>query len=587
MKIFSTFFILVSLVIVSLTIISSSILQINAERPPIDYLLLNDTKTMTSSQFEKAIADFHSWFSDNYAGTLQVKLRPSEDMRLGVEATARVREGQPYLTVPLRLCIDPTTLSGPDAPEVFKSFWPWLKSRRDAPSNHVQLLLAVFLIYGRWVVPKQTFWAPYIELLPRRMDTPEHTFTDNDINVFLEGFPRFQQKIREARKRRDIEFYWLRDNVQKNPKFAEILPKKIFTRPRWSWAMAILNTRMIWWEGGPHLVPMLDMINCGIHVSNTKNTVHATVREGDGAVTRAAYPMQKGEEIFENYGQSNSYYFLNHGFFLAFNPHDCYYITVPRPERELTRKALFLTGAKIEDGDQLCTNLADQRKMEIIFELARIYTLPDKVLETAIAKRLLPTRDTDKQIRRTIRWIGKRLAEKQQEIGKTQQKYSGREQEPEDAPHNQFISDYTESIGLPIDDALVELRSRVKKLTERIKIREAKRAREELEAKKKAAEETASVVVDEGDEDPNLPSLVKSANEKRGPDGNDAANAFDDADDKLLTSSMRSRIGSSQRSNANNQRRGGAGNNRNNNNNKKSAPSSSGRSTLNKIDDDF
>jgi hypothetical protein len=91
------------------------------------------------------------------------------------------------------------------------------------------------------------------------------------------------------------------------------------------------------------------MINCGIASGNTKNNVHETVREGDRAVTRAGYTIQKGDEVFENYGQSNGYYFLNHGFFLDNNPHDCYSITLPRPDRELTRKALFLTGAKIEE----------------------------------------------------------------------------------------------------------------------------------------------------------------------------------------------------------------------------------------------
>ena len=42
-----------------------------------------------------------------------------------------------------------------------------------------------------------------IELLPRRVDTPEHSFTDDDL-LYLEGFPRFREKIKQARKRRPI-----------------------------------------------------------------------------------------------------------------------------------------------------------------------------------------------------------------------------------------------------------------------------------------------------------------------------------------------------------------------------------------------
>jgi len=170
---------------------------------------------------------------------------------------------------------------------------------------------------------------------------------------------------------------------------------------------------------------------------------------------------------------------------MPFNPSDCYHVTLPKPERELTRKAFFLTGARIEDGDQLCTNLGDARKTRIIMDLARIYTLPDKVLEKAIARRQLPDKDTDRQTRRTIRWVGKRLKQKADDITRSELLFARREMETEDAPHWEIIERYINTMGIPLDKSLADLRKRVKILTERIKKREAKWKREELEEQEK------------------------------------------------------------------------------------------------------
>ena len=48
---------------------------------------------------------------------------------------------------------------------------------------------------------------------------------------------------------------------------------KWFTWKRYQWASATLDSRSIWWSGGRHLVPLLDLINC----EDGGRRVHSTV----------------------------------------------------------------------------------------------------------------------------------------------------------------------------------------------------------------------------------------------------------------------------------------------------------------------
>ena len=106
-------------------------------------------------------------------------------------------------------------------------------------------------------------------------------------------------------------------------KQADVWPEWAFSEENWRWAQGILNSRMIWWDNGPHLVPMLDMINCRQGPAGFERRVHSTQRRGSKAVTLAPWPIAEGDQVFENYGQPNPTYFLYHGFTMEPNVHDC------------------------------------------------------------------------------------------------------------------------------------------------------------------------------------------------------------------------------------------------------------------------
>jgi hypothetical protein len=404
----------------------------------------------------------------------------------------KLRPGQPYLSIPLSMCVDEKTLtSGAHAPPHFAQFWTWLTQQRDAPTAPNQLLLAVYLIWARWVaVPgsAENYWEPYVDLLPRKLQTPEHTWTDGDFDL-LDGLPRLRADVKRQRAKRWAEFQWIEERVSKGQAAtfgAKLLPSWALTRGRWSWAMGILNTRMIWWDGGPHLVPLLDMVNCDAPPEGNQLHVHQTVREGDRAVTRAGWPFNKGDEITENYGQHNYYYFSQHGFFLPSNPHECYMLDIPPVTRDVTRRALFLTRFNLEkDESQVCFSLQNTRRLQTAIDVARVYSLPDKVLETAILKRELPARDSDRQTRRVLRFLGKAILKQQKAVmEQTIERFDSREPEMLDAPHKDMIHDYADSIGRRMEDDRDELRRRVKLLTERIRVRESREAREKIEQDK-------------------------------------------------------------------------------------------------------
>ncbi|KAL7433632.1 hypothetical protein ACHAXH_002312, partial [Discostella pseudostelligera] len=90
------------------------------------------------------------------------------------------------------------------------------------------------------------------------------------------------------------------------------------------WAIAILDSRSIWWNGKRHLVPLLDLVNADVVGFAHKTRLEDSGNIGEKvAVTRASRYVNKGDQIFENYAQPNYLLFTYHGFLLEENLSDC------------------------------------------------------------------------------------------------------------------------------------------------------------------------------------------------------------------------------------------------------------------------
>ena len=65
-------------------------------------------------------------------------------------------------------------------------------------------------------------------------------------------------------------------------KYRGAFPADVYTLENYMWAHAIMDSRSIWWGGGRHLTPMLDMINCMEGPGKYASRVHSTKLDAAG-----------------------------------------------------------------------------------------------------------------------------------------------------------------------------------------------------------------------------------------------------------------------------------------------------------------
>lgn len=320
-----------------------------------------DGSTVPLSQ---AVAEFQAWFEKGYKGPTKVRLGVAGDgMRLGVFATEPIAAESLYLSIPTEIIIGEETIFATPL------IGPVLKSHQKdfgilQPSHAT---LALFLLYEKYVKGENSFWKSYIALLPETHDTPEF-YTDEEL-ALLKG-TLIPGRVERARAERMDEYEWLRTNLFSYHPI--LFPGDIFLEERFAWAMGILNTRMIWWDGKPHLVPMLDMINC--RQGPNPRRVHSTRGVGKRANTFAPWRFETGDQIFENYGQPNPTYFLYHGFVMQPNVHDCATIQLTEHMRDSRRHVLRRWGLLREE------HCISPEKLDEALVVARVIASGDKEL---------------------------------------------------------------------------------------------------------------------------------------------------------------------------------------------------------------
>eukprot|EP00755_Sulcionema_specki_P029283 Sspe_Gene.91836::Locus_63471_Transcript_1_1_Confidence_1.000_Length_1072::g.91836::m.91836 len=199
--------------------------------------------------------------------------------------------------------------------------------------------LLLFLMHERFTVGKGSFFEPYIRTLPKLMDTPAY-YSKEDWKE-LRGTP-LEGKVRAEVESWRRDFRRLRAEVFNQ--YPAVFPSEHYTWENYKWAQSITNTRSIWFDGRPNLVPFLDMINC--KEGRNPKKVHRTYREGEYATTYAPWTFRRGDQVFENYGQSNFIYLYHHGFAIHPNSHDC---AMLRP--------MDLTSTKLETKRDIITEL--------------------------------------------------------------------------------------------------------------------------------------------------------------------------------------------------------------------------------------
>mgnify|MGYP006076518873 FL=1 len=290
-------------------------------------------KSKEPTTLEDSIARFNEWFDREaeaiaHISPMRVKATAVPFLRIGVVTRdgVDVKPEEVYLGVP------PTTLmdreSAARSPALIPVFATLAKKFKRGDPFHELLF---HLIYERFVLREESFWWPYLSLLPHGKDNMQPIYYSVDALKRLEGSMLHAQVL--AQKEKVSKSYKsvkrvVFDTIEFFKTHAEA-----FSYENYKWAHAILDSRSIWWTGERHLSPMLDFVNCaqgpespvgsGRRVAARVHSTGLDDKTGTVAITKAPWAFPSGSQIYENYGQPNYIYFLHHGFSLEDNDSDC------------------------------------------------------------------------------------------------------------------------------------------------------------------------------------------------------------------------------------------------------------------------
>jgi len=281
------------------------------------------TTDAASLQLTTRLTNFNAWFASTMpsANKLEATLIPG--FRIGTVATSAIREGEKYLGVPLAAIMDGNAAL---VHEQVGLLLHKLQTKYDGNRDDFHEL-AFFLLHEYFVAKEDSFYWPYLALLPTPEELDIPLFWQSDEHVKSRLSPsHLVSMVMDYRAKTKNVFDKVMSLEEVVDFFSTSARSHVFTYPHYMWATAILDSRSIWWEGKRHLVPMLDFVNCAEGPDASK--VHSTqLDEHSGlfADTKASWSFADREQVFENYGQANYIYFMYHGFSLPLkkNTHDC------------------------------------------------------------------------------------------------------------------------------------------------------------------------------------------------------------------------------------------------------------------------
>eukprot|EP00584_Thalassiosira_punctigera_P010382 CAMPEP_0172528050 /NCGR_PEP_ID=MMETSP1067-20121228/2561_1 /TAXON_ID=265564 ORGANISM="Thalassiosira punctigera, Strain Tpunct2005C2" /NCGR_SAMPLE_ID=MMETSP1067 /ASSEMBLY_ACC=CAM_ASM_000444 /LENGTH=592 /DNA_ID=CAMNT_0013311905 /DNA_START=101 /DNA_END=1879 /DNA_ORIENTATION=- len=250
----------------------------------------------------------------------------NESSGRGLLARRSVNDGDELLKIPLDLCI--TRKSARRA------------LGKDALQDGINeyLAMACQLIREKYVLEEESFYAPYMGVLPEVEEVnPTFTWPDEDL-VFLEGSPvvAATRSLQMKLKREYDDLLGGDDGLI--AKYPDRFPVEHYTYENWVWAFTMLFSRAIRLRNlrvGERLamVPYADLIN---HSAFSQAFIDAResgdwlFKDGDEEVILYAdRGYRQMEQVYISYGQkSNAELLLLYGFALERNPYNSVDVTV-------------------------------------------------------------------------------------------------------------------------------------------------------------------------------------------------------------------------------------------------------------------
>ncbi|PIA16866.1 SET domain-containing protein, partial [Coemansia reversa NRRL 1564] len=269
---------------------------------------------------------FQDWLEANGATLVKLELRECGQHGNGVYARETIRDNEQYANIPSDLIITSAVCR---------------KELKDVLSADLsgRALLCAFLIHQRFVCT-ESFWKPYIDILPQTFHTPLH-FTTQEL-LLLHGTP-MEYAVEDRRSELCAEHKRVQEAV--DSKADEM--RKVLDFDNYLWAATVVSSRAFTKallnvgredisdtkkdnlnQGNTGakasvLLPLLDMMN---HRPQARITW--LVDSDSGSISFVAgSDVTAGSEVANNYGaKSNEELLLGYGFCASSNPLNCYHI---------------------------------------------------------------------------------------------------------------------------------------------------------------------------------------------------------------------------------------------------------------------
>lgn len=250
----------------------------------------------------------------------------NESSGRGLLARRDINDGDNLFKVPIKLCLTK-------------------KSARKALGKDVlpreindYLAVACQLIHERYVLGDESFYKPYIDVLPEADEVnPTFTWSDDDIS-FLNGSPVVAAtKSLQMKLQREYDSLLGGEEGLCNT-HPDRFPRKHFTYENWKWAFTMLFSRAIRLRSlkdgeALAMVPYADLIN-----HSPFSQAYIDAREGgdwlfsngeEEVILYADRGYRRMEQIYISYGQkSNAELLLLYGFAVERNPYNSVDVTV-------------------------------------------------------------------------------------------------------------------------------------------------------------------------------------------------------------------------------------------------------------------
>jgi len=276
---------------------------------------LNDCAVDDALCVQKTADALNQW-AQKQGAKLLIAAGYAPGMRMGAFATTDITPGTVYIELPQSAVMDAAAARESELGPMLSELDRRAPSQGRRPLDGTDQLMLLLLNEAR--KGSASRWAPYVAALPTDFQDVPVTWS-GDTLAPLKG----TGVVRLVRRQRaDLFKRWQRFKTE----VAVAYPQRFdwVSREDFIWASLVLNTRSIWWDRKRHLVPVLDMINCGEGPGPKPYEPHRTVFNPNrrACQTRARAAFKKGQQLFENYGQPNYLYAALHGFLLDNNSYD-------------------------------------------------------------------------------------------------------------------------------------------------------------------------------------------------------------------------------------------------------------------------